>query len=167
MQNKTASEIQLPIEKEELCALVPHKGKMFLLSRVNKFDVENLQIELEYDVTEQCIFYDESLKGIPSWCSFEIMAQGVAALASIKNIVNRVQDKPSPGVVLSLSNFNAEVDSFPQESTIVINVKEDYSSGEVSKFSCTILSGKNGKLEQAVSASLTVMEVKDMEKKLG
>ena len=50
-------EIQQLIEHDELINYLPHKGKMFLLSRVTQHDVNNHTITSEYDITENCIFY--------------------------------------------------------------------------------------------------------------
>jgi len=38
------------IEKEELQTIIPHKGKMFLLSRVIEYDLAH-GIRAEYDIT--------------------------------------------------------------------------------------------------------------------
>ena len=51
-------EIQQLIEHDELINYLPHKGKMFLLSRVTQHDVNNHTITSEYDITENCIFYE-------------------------------------------------------------------------------------------------------------
>ncbi|MBQ5499425.1 MAG: 3-hydroxylacyl-ACP dehydratase, partial [Treponema sp.] len=59
-------QFELPVEKEELLTMVPHKGKMFLLNRVVQYDVEKLTITLQLDVKPDNIFYDEELGGIPS-----------------------------------------------------------------------------------------------------
>ena len=52
-------EIQQFIEYDELINYLPHKGKMFLLSRVTQHDVNNHTITSEYDITENCIFYEK------------------------------------------------------------------------------------------------------------
>ena len=65
------------IEKDLLVELLPHKGKMFLLSRVTQHDVEKLTVTVETDINEDFIFYEKESNAIPSWCSFEIMAQAI------------------------------------------------------------------------------------------
>ncbi|MBQ1590669.1 MAG: 3-hydroxylacyl-ACP dehydratase [Treponema sp.] len=161
-------QFELPVEKDELLTMVPHKGKMFLLNRVVQYDVEKLTITLQLDVKPDNIFYDEELGGIPSWCTFEIMAQGVAALSFIKKTVRGESEKCNPGVVLSISHFKTRVSSFATGTTIRIKISEDVSSGDISKFSCAIFGQDNTSQDDAdVTTFITVMESKDLEQRLG
>jgi len=73
----------LIIEKEELQTLIPHKGKMLLLSRVIEYDIEH-SVRAEYDITRNCLFYDPVLDGVPSWAGFEFIAQAVSVLTGIR-----------------------------------------------------------------------------------
>jgi len=158
----------LPIEKEELMNMIPHKGKMFLLSRVVQYDVEKLTITLQSDIRSDNIFYDEKLNGIPSWSTFEIMAQGVAALSFIKKTVRGDSEKCNPGVVLSISHFNTRVSSFEAGTTIQIKISEDVSSGDISKFSCAVFGQRNDVEDEEpdVRTFITVMESKNLEQRL-
>ena len=74
------------LSRLEIEKLIPHKGKMLLVTRVKNHNSREHTISTEFDVTQDCIFYSEKISGIPSWSVFEIMAQGISVLASIERI---------------------------------------------------------------------------------
>ena len=98
-------EIQQHIEYDELINYLPHKGKMFLLSRVTQHDILNHTITSEYDITENCIFYEPEFDGVPTWAGFEFMAQGISALTGITNTIKG--RTPLPGFILSVMEFKS------------------------------------------------------------
>ena len=108
-------EIQQLIEHDELINYLPHKGKMFLLSRVTQHDVNNHTITSEYDITENCIFYEPEFDGVPSWVGFEFMAQCISALTGITNTIKG--RKPLPGFILSVMEFKADVEQLKSANT--------------------------------------------------
>ncbi|MDR3304330.1 MAG: 3-hydroxylacyl-ACP dehydratase [Treponema sp.] len=112
------------IEQDELITLVPHKGKMFLLSRVISYAFENRELAAEYDVTSNCLFYDAALDGIPSWVSFEFMAQCVSALSGL---TGRLQGQgPKPGFILSVSGMELFRPVLYAGETVTASIEEDY-----------------------------------------
>ena len=87
------------ISENEIEEYLPHRGKMLLLSRIVSYDMEKHIITGEYDITKECIFYEKEGDGIPSWVSFELMAQTVCALTGIAHkLFGR---KILPGMILS------------------------------------------------------------------
>ena len=109
------------IEKEELQTLIPHKGKMFLLSRVTEYDVAH-GIRAEYDITEHCLFYDSAVDGVPSWTGFEFMAQAFSVLSGIRR--RERGEKPKIGFILSIQSVKMEIPIFKNGSTVDVQVKE-------------------------------------------
>jgi predicted hotdog family 3-hydroxylacyl-ACP dehydratase len=109
------------IEKEELQTLIPHKGKMFLLSRVIEYDLAH-GIRAEYDITEQCLFYDPAVDGVPSWAGFEIMAQAVSVLSGIR--ARERGEKPNMGFILSIPSVRMVIPLFKNGSTVEVRVKK-------------------------------------------
>jgi predicted hotdog family 3-hydroxylacyl-ACP dehydratase len=138
------------IGKNELMALVPHKGRMFLLSRIIRWDCAARTLTAEYDVGEDCLFYDPVLRGAPSWVSFEFMAQGAAALSGLRGR----GAEPKPGVILSVSNLRLLREVLPAGETIRIEVREECRDDAVCAFAGEVF------LEDtpAASAQFTVME---------
>lgn len=151
------------ILKDELINMVPHKGKMFLLNRVMDFSVEEKWICTQVDVSKDSIFYDENYDGIPSWCTFEMMAQSIAAFSSIldKFTEGSENKKIKPGVVLSVSKFNANVPCFKIESKINIKMIEDSRDDEVIKYYGELYSEENDE-EPCVTSFVTVMEMESL-----
>jgi predicted hotdog family 3-hydroxylacyl-ACP dehydratase len=144
------------IERDELITLLPHKGKMFLLSRLTEYDLTKRTLTAEYDITEDCIFYDPDLRGLPAWVGFEFMAQCISALSGL---MGREQGKePKPGFILSISAMGVEIPILKAGTTVKIRIAEDMRIDSVFTFSCTVL--LEG--EPAVSAKLTVMDVDDL-----
>lgn len=108
--------------REELETIVPHKGKMMLLSRVKSFDLEELLIVTEVDVSDASMFYDEELGGVPVWVSFEYMAQSISALSGIYGRLNN--QSPKVGFIMSVTNFNGKVSAFGPGQTLVVKVRQ-------------------------------------------
>ena len=149
-----------PIEKNELINLLPHKGRMFLLDRAVDVDFDEYSITTQVDVTEQSMFYDETLGGIPSYVTFEYMAQSISALSGIDN--RRQGLPPKVGVILSVSDFKTAVPVLKAGTTVtVLDVQQDIVD-KVFSFSCTAYIGDT----PVSSGKLTVMEVDDL-KELG
>lgn len=149
-----------PIEKHELVNLLPHKGRMFLLDRAVDVDFDEYSIKTQVDVTEQSMFYDETLGGIPSYVTFEYMAQSISALSGIDN--RRRGLPPKVGVILSVSDFKTAVPVLKAGTTVtVLDVQQDIVD-KVFSFSCTAYIGDT----PVSSGKLTVMEVDDL-KELG
>ncbi|MCR5764070.1 MAG: hypothetical protein K6G00_11885 [Treponema sp.] len=154
--------------QEALAELLPHRGKMRLLNRVTEHDITGKTLTGECDINENCIFYDKRIKGIPNWAAFEILAQGISALAAVIRASNRMLDKSRAGVVLSVSDYKAYIPVLGNGKTVIVKVKEDYGADDVFQYTCILYvkedSGQNE--TKAVSAKITVMEMKNMKEAL-
>ena len=93
--------IKLPIEKDELIHLLPHKGKMFLIERITACDINEWNVTSETIVRDTCLFYDKSIDGIPNYVCFELMAQTISALTGI--IIREKNLPVNMGFILSVS----------------------------------------------------------------
>ena len=142
------------IENEELLSVIPHRGKMLLLSRITDFNVENRSIEAEFDITEDCLFYDSSLSGIPSWTGFEFIAQAISAFVGIRD---RHKKACKVGFILGVSQMRMEVPLFKAGSIIKIKADEIGNMDPAYVFEGRIF--LDGKI--AVEGKLTVMDVDD------
>jgi predicted hotdog family 3-hydroxylacyl-ACP dehydratase len=147
------------IEKDELLTLIPHKGKMVLLSRVLDVDTVKRTVSAEFDIGPSCIFYDKTLNGIPTWVSFECIAQSIVVLSGLGGRLNNLP--PRPGIILSLSNL--VIKQAVLSSTITIKVAEDYNADPVFTFNCIVISGGN----EVLSTHITVMEINSIEELKG
>lgn len=154
-------EIQQFIDHDELINYLPHKGKMFLLTRVTQHDVDNHTITSEYDITEDCIFYEEEFDGVPTWAGFEFMAQGISALTGITNTMKG--RTPLPGFILSVMEFKADVDFLKNNTTIQMKIREDYreETTHMYRYVCELYKNK-GDEKPSVTAKISVMETEDV-----
>ena len=145
-----------PIEKNELINLLPHKGRMFLLDRAVDVDCDKYSITTQVDVTESSMFYDEALGGIPSYVTFEYMAQSISALSGIDN--RRRGLPPKVGVILSVSEFKSFIPVLKAGTTVIVLDCQQDIVDRVFSFNCTAYIGET----LVASGKLTVMEVDDL-----
>jgi predicted hotdog family 3-hydroxylacyl-ACP dehydratase len=145
----------LLIEKEELQTLIPHRGKMLLLNRCTGYDVKDRSICVEYDITEDCLFYDPVLKGIPTWAGFEFMAQAISVLSGLRG--REIGEKPKIGFILSIPSMQMKIPFLGLGNTAKIRVKEYDCTSLIYTFEGEIVLGENKVME----GKLMVMEVSD------
>jgi predicted hotdog family 3-hydroxylacyl-ACP dehydratase len=133
-------------------SIVPHKGKMLLLSRIISYDLEEQTLCAEYDITENCIFYNPAIEGVPAWVGFEFLAQAISALSGLRGHISG--EEPKVGYILSVSSMQIDRLFFQAGSTVQINVKESGCMDQVYNFEGTIfLEGK-----KVLDGKLTVIE---------
>ena len=145
------------IEKEELADLLPHKGKMLLISRILEYDINARFLRSEYDVCEGCLFYDSALEGVPSYVCFEFMAQAISALSGLTGKI--LGKPPMIGFILSVSSLEIKLPVFRPGDIIQIAVNEEHRIDMVSTFRCVVATGSS----EAASAKLMVMDVENPE----
>ena len=154
------------MESNDLLSIVPHRGKMLLLSRIIGYNPEERSLEAEYYITENCLFYDQEIGGVPGWVGFECIAQAIAAFSGIRCREKRSSAankppalassvKPRIGFILSISKMQVFLPVLNSGSTVLIKIKELDSMDSVYNFNGQIfLEG-----EKALEGKLTVMEV--------
>ena len=161
--------------KELTCELVPHKGKMFLLNRVQSYSLESVCITTEIDITRDDLFYEEELGGVPAWVAFEYMAQSISALSGIleksyprspalSGIYGRSRgEKPKVGFIMSVNSFKANIPVFKVGETVVVTVRQTIRMDMAVTFDGTAKVGET----LAVTATLNTVEVADPKAALG
>jgi predicted hotdog family 3-hydroxylacyl-ACP dehydratase len=141
------------IDGHEMLSLIPHRGKMLLISRVLTYNIEKCSLNAEYDIDSACQFYEITLGGIPSWVSFECMAQAISALCGIGRRLRG--DEPTMGVILSVSNLTLYEPVL--RGTAFITVTEDIKLDAAYSFNGAVRCGVTNKL--CAEAKLTVMDI--------
>ena len=143
------------IDRDELYSLVPHRGKMFLLSRILEFNSVEYSAQAEYDVREDCLFYDPAIGGVPSWVCIEFAAQVVSAVFGLKR--REIGKEPRLGFILSVSMMKTGIPVFNAGSTLAIEVKKINCMDLTYTFDCSaFLDGKN-----VFKAQITAVDVDD------
>ncbi|MCL2179249.1 MAG: thioester dehydrase [Proteobacteria bacterium] len=141
------------MREEALQALLPHRGRMLLLSRVVAWNLEEGLLSAEYEVARGGLFFDEVLGGMPAWAGFELMAQSTSALSGLRR--RAAGESPLFGFILSVSELVLHVPLL--RGTVHIEVAEDTVVDNVFVFRCSLFA--EGKV--AVVAKLTIMETAD------
>jgi predicted hotdog family 3-hydroxylacyl-ACP dehydratase len=142
------------IELEELKTLIPHRGKMLLLSRVIDYSIEG-SLRAEYDITEDCIFYDPTLKGAPASTGLEFIAQAISALSGIRDREKEI--KPKIGFILSIPSMKIHFPFFKTGSFADIRVKECDCTDLIYTFEGEVFQEN----EKIIEGTMMVMEVND------
>jgi 3-hydroxymyristoyl/3-hydroxydecanoyl-(acyl carrier protein) dehydratase len=143
------------IEKDELLELIPHRGKMLLLTRVNTYSVKEMHICAEYHITPDCVFFDPAVGGVPSWVGFEFIAQAISALTGIRN--RELGIKPRIGFILSISSIKMKIPLFKPGSCVELRVKQKDATGLIYTFTGeAFLEGK-----KVIEGKLMVMEINE------
>ena len=144
------------IEGDELLSVVPHRGKMFLLSRITTYDNDIKTLTGEYDITTDCLFYDPQLGGVPSWLSFELIAQCISAVSGIDC---KIRGKsPNPGFILSVSSLELRKPLLPLGAVVTIKVAEETKLDAVSTFIGEVSLGE----DTIGTGKLTIIDVEDL-----
>ncbi|MBP5591355.1 3-hydroxylacyl-ACP dehydratase [bacterium] len=142
---------------------LPHRGKMLLISRITDYDMDKRIITGEYDITKECIFYEKEGDGIPTWVSFELMAQTVCALTGIAHkLFGR---KILPGMILSVTAFKTELEWLKAGKTVRMRMVEDFCDEESALYNYTgelFIVGEDEK--PAVTAKISAIEIESLEK---
>ena len=113
------------IEINDLSSIIPHGGKMLLLSNITRYNLEERNLEAEYHITENCLFFDPQIGGVPTWVGFECIAQAIAALSGISDLEkDEKNEKPRIGFIISISKMDVFLPVLKSGSTIVIKIKE-------------------------------------------
>jgi predicted hotdog family 3-hydroxylacyl-ACP dehydratase len=110
------------IETKDLPSIVPHRGKMLLLSKITGYNLKERILEAEYHITESCLFFDPAIGGVPGWVGFECIAQAIAALSGIRN--SEKGEKLRRGFILNISKMQVFLPILKSGSTAIIKVKE-------------------------------------------
>ena len=150
------------IDENEIAEYLPHRGKMLLLSRITDYDMERHIITGEYDITKDCIFYEKEGDGIPSWVSFELMAQTVCALTGIAHkLFGR---KILPGMILSVTAFKTDSEWLKAGKTVRMHMVEDFCDEESALYNYTGELFVVGEDERpVVKAKISAIEIESLE----
>uniref|UniRef100_C6BLJ6 Beta-hydroxyacyl-(Acyl-carrier-protein) dehydratase FabA/FabZ n=2 Tax=Ralstonia pickettii TaxID=329 RepID=C6BLJ6_RALP1 len=123
----------------ELCALpiesiLPHRGSMLLLSRVDTWDEESIAAAADLD---PAAWYADANGNMPAWIGIELMAQAIAAHVGL---LSMREGKPArPGVLLGSRKYETSVPTFPPVQPLRVEARELLRSAEGhGAYACTI-----------------------------
>lgn len=92
--------------------LLPHRGNMLLVKKLESLDMENLVGTALAYLDEDCIFYDRARGGIIPEISIEIMAQGIGLLTCARE---RMEGLPPMecAKLISIKGYEVFCDTLP------------------------------------------------------
>jgi len=133
--------------------LVPHSGKMSLLSHISEYGDDWLKAQVH--ITPESMFADK--KGVPAWVGLEYLAQAIGAFAGLQE--RRQGGVPKVGFLLGTRKYLCSADYFPLGVTLELLVEEEM-QGEngLSVFNGTLTAP-----ELDASARLNVFQPEDAE----
>jgi len=117
--------------------ILPHRGTMLLLDRVEQWDDESLAARAEVD---QAAWYADADGRMPAWIGIELMAQAIAAHVGLLSMRDGQQSRP--GVLLGSRKVQAHVPAFAPGQPLLVTAKELLRSTEGhGAYECAIASG--------------------------
>lgn len=144
--------IKLPLLKPELYSYTPHQSKMLLIDSVEEFSVEATSLKSSLKVSENSEFFNRDKKYIPTWISFEYMAQSIATLSGIKRRI--ASQIPKIGFIIGIRDFKSYVNGFYVGDKVDIIITESYREGHIAVFDAESYVGS----KLCSTASLNVVE---------
>jgi len=145
--------------------LVPHSGKMSLLSEITGYGEDWLEAEVH--ITADSMFADLSTdkKGVPSWVGMEYLAQAIGAYAGLQE---RLQGcEPKLGFLVGSRKYTCSTDYFALGQVLKIKVQRELQADNgLSVFDCQLqaaaqIEGQGEAVE--ASANLNVFQPDDAE----
>jgi predicted hotdog family 3-hydroxylacyl-ACP dehydratase len=134
--------------------LVPHSGKMSLLTSIVDYGEDWLQAEVL--ISPDSMFADDH--GVPAWIGLEYMAQTVAAYAGLQERLNG--GIPKIGFLLGSRKYICNADHFSTGQTLLLKVRPEMQiENGLDVFNCE-LKGQG----VAASANVNVFQPDDAEK---
>lgn len=102
--------------------LVPHAGRMSLLTGLLKAEAESLTAEVRIGPDD--LFYDAQLGGVGAWLGIEYMAQAVAAWAGLQG--RQKGEPPKIGFLLGSRKYTASRAVFAAGDVLRVQVRREF-----------------------------------------
>ena len=99
--------------------LVPHSGKMSLLSHISEHGDNWLRAKVE--ISSESVFADAT--GVPAYVGLEYLAQAIGAFAGLRERLKGEQ--PKVGFLLGSRKYTCSTDYFPVGSTLDLLFEEE------------------------------------------
>ena len=118
-------------------AILPHKQPMVLVDDVLEYDLEAREATVSVSISDQSLFYDSEIDGVPVWVGIEYMAQSIGALAGILSRENG--GEPGIAFLLGTRSYNTTIERFENGKTYKVHLKENFTDSELGNYRCEIL----------------------------
>lgn len=124
----------------EISSLVPHRGRMLLLSHVVEHTPDNTVCAVDPEGSE---LFRTSEGLVPAWVGLEYMAQCIAAHAGL--VALRRGETPRPGLFLGSRRTRIDVDAFRRGQRLEVTSTHRRGEDGLAWFDCSIEDADDGK----------------------
>ena len=123
--------------KYDLEKILPHNHPMILIDDIKEINIDEKYLIAEVTITEDKIFFDKSINGVPYLTGIEYMAQTIGCYAFYR----AKREEPKLGFLLGTRSYKNNLEKFENGKTYTIKASEIYGDSELVSFECLIYNG--------------------------
>ena len=138
----------------EITAVVPHSGRMLLLSRVIAHTADETVCAVDVDRSE--LFRDAG-GSVPGWVSLEYMAQCIAAHAGL--VARDRGERQRPGLFLGTRRTRIHIDNFRAGQRLRVTSRHLRGEAGLAWFECAVEDATDGEALARGRLSVYAMEM--------
>lgn len=120
--------------KYDLEKILPHNHPMILIDDIKEINIDERYLIAEVVISEDKIFFDKSINGVPYLSGIEYMAQTIGCYAFYR----AQRTEPKLGFLLGTRSYKNNIEKFENGKTYSIKVSEIYGDSELVSFECLI-----------------------------
>ena len=120
--------------KYDLEKILPHNHPMILIDDIKEINIDEKYLIAEVKITEDKIFFDKSINGVPYLSGIEYMAQTIGCYAFFR----AQRTEPKLGFLLGTRSYKNNLEKFENGKTYTIKASEIYGDSELVSFECLI-----------------------------
>ena len=121
----------------DLEKILPHDRPMILVDDIREINLEEKYLIAEVNITEDKIFFDKTINGVPYLSGIEYMAQTIGCYAFYR----AQRTEPKLGFLLGTRSYKSNIEKFENGKTYTVKVAEIYGDSELVSFECLIYNG--------------------------
>ena len=114
--------------------ILPHNHPMILIDDIKEINIDERYLVAEVVISEDKIFFDKSINGVPYLSGIEYMAQTIGCYAFYR----AQRTEPKLGFLLGTRSYKNNIEKFENGKTYSIKVSEIYGDTELVSFDCLI-----------------------------
>ena len=113
--------------KYDLEKILPHNHPMILIDDIKEINIDEKYLIAEVKITEDKIFFDKSINGVPYLSGIEYMAQTIGCYAFFR----AQRTEPKLGFLLGTRSYKNSLEKFENGKTYTIKASEIYGDSEL------------------------------------
>ena len=122
----------------DLEKILPHDRPMILVDDIKEINLDEKYLIAEVKITEDKIFFDKTINGVPYLSGIEYMAQTIGCYAFYR----AQRTEPKLGFLLKTRSYKSNINKFENGKTYTVKVSEIYGDSELVSFDCLIYNGE-------------------------